>query len=219
LRGLLIAVAQLLFYLSLGHIEFATVSTIIYSMALFSVAFSVPILGEQVGLVRWIAVIIGFVGVIWVVGPGSDAFSPMALLPLGAAALYALSSVTVRLIDKDVSNALVYLYSAFFAAVGAIILAVSTTQFSPVTSWADLGMIVGVGLLGGTGVLLLMVAYRLATPSVLAPFNYLGILSAFTLGWLIFGEAPFAQLFPGVLLIIVGGLLVIWREKKVAVGH
>ncbi len=52
LRGLLIAVAQLLFYLSLGHIEFATVSTIIYSMALFSVAFSVPILGEQVGLVR-----------------------------------------------------------------------------------------------------------------------------------------------------------------------
>jgi drug/metabolite transporter (DMT)-like permease len=215
LRGTFGAVAQLLFYFSLGHIEFATVTTILFSTALFSVAFSVPLLREQVGAFRWLAVSVGFAGVIMVVGPGSDAFSPVALLPMGAAALYALSGITARLIDRDVPNALVYLYSAFAALISAIILALTTTTgFSPITSWSDLALILAMGMIGGSGVICLLISYRLAPPSILAPFNYFGILSAFFLGWLIFNETPVDRLFPGVILILAGGLLVIWRESK-----
>ncbi len=212
LRGVFVAMAQLAFYVSLSHLEFATVSALTYTMSLFAVALSVPVLKERVGIWRWIAVLSGFGGAMWIVRPGSDAFSVFAIFPLIAAFLYASSSVTVRLIDRDVSNALLYLYSAFAAALGAVLVAVMTTGFSPITSGIDLFKIIAMGTIGGTGVLCLMVAVRLVSPSTLAPFNYFGILSAFSVGYLFFGEAPVDKLFPGVLLIVAGGLLIIWRE-------
>ncbi len=216
LRGVFVAVAQFCYYLSLGRMEFATVSVLTYTFSLFVVALSVPVLGERVGIWRWAAVLLGFGGAVWIVRPGAEAFSLAAVLPLCAAFLYACSNVSVRLIDRDVSNALLYLYSALAAAVGSVILALSTTGFSEIQSLGDLTKIIAMGLFGGTGVLCLMVAVRLVTPSVLAPFNYFGILSAFTLGWLVFGEAPVDKLFPGVLLIVAGGVLIVLRERRLA---
>ena len=70
------------------------------------------------------------------------------------------------------------------------------------------------GALGGSGVLCLIVSFRMTEPSNLAPFNYFGIPFAFVLGWLFFGEAPVGRLFPGVLLILAGGLLIVWRERR-----
>jgi len=113
-----------------------------------------------------------------------------------------------------VSNALLYLYSSAAAAVGAIVLAAFTTEFSALHSLADAGLIFVMGVLGGTGVLFMMLAYRMAAPSILAPFGYFGILSAFGLGWLVFDEAPVATLFPGVLLIVGAGVLIMWREGQ-----
>ena len=74
--------------------------------------------------------------------------------------------------------------------------------------------IIAMGTAGGFGVLLLVMAYRTTKPSNLAPFDYFGILYAFALGWIFFGEAPFGTLFPGVILIVVGGFVIIWRERK-----
>ncbi len=214
-RGFMSAFAQLFFYLALARMEFATVATILFSMSLFIVAFSVPLLGAKVGPVRWLAVIVGFVGVIMVVGPGSDAFTLAAILPLAAAALYALNSIVTRMIDDDVPSSLIYLYSAFAAALGASALtALGGGGFTTITSAFDLGLIWLMGLIGGSGVICLVVAFRMADPSLLAPFNYFGILSAFVLGWLFFQEAPFERLLPGVVLILAGGLLVIWRERR-----
>ena len=218
LRGLFVSLAQLAFYLSLRHMELALVSALTYTMSLFVVAFSVPVLGERVGPWRWMAVFLGFAGAIWVVRPESGSFSPWAVLPLAAAALYAASSVTVRLIDREVSNAMVYLYSAFASTLGALAIAALSGGFSPIASLADMARIIAMGLFGGSGVLCLMVAMRLVAPSKLAPFNYFGILSSFAMGWLFLGEAPFARLFPGALLIVAGGLLVIWRERRLAAG-
>jgi drug/metabolite transporter (DMT)-like permease len=70
------------------------------------------------------------------------------------------------------------------------------------------------GLLGGCGVICMLVSVRLAEPSLLAPFNYFGLISAFMVGWIVFGEAPFERLFPGVLFIVGGGALVLWRENQ-----
>ena len=218
LRGAFVALAQLAFYLSLSHLEYATVSALTYTMSLFAVALSVPVLKERVGKWRWLAVLSGFAGAMMIVRPGSDAFSVFAIFPLIAAFLYASSSVAVRLIDDDVSNALVYLYSAFASAVGAVLVAALTSGFSPIASTTDMLKILIMGTFGGTGVLCLLVAVRLVPPSTLAPFNYFGILSAFTMGYLFFGEAPIDKLFPGVVLIVAGGLVIIWREHGRAKG-
>ena len=212
-RGVFVAVAQLLFYYALLRLEFATVSALTYTMSLFVVAFSVPVLGERVGPWRWAAVAMGFAGAVWIVRPGGDAFSLAAVMPLGAAACYAMSSVLARRFDRDATNALIYLYSSFAAAVCAVAIALVTTGFSPILSWGDAAMIFVMGCLGGCGVICLLVAVRRAAPSILAPFNYFGLISAFTMGWAVFGEAPFDRLFPGVLLILAGGLTVIWRER------
>ena len=72
------------------------------------------------------------------------------------------------------------------------------------------------GGIGGMAVLCLVVAYRMTEQSNLAPFAYFGIPTAFAFGWIFFGEAPFGDLFPGALLIILGGLIIIWRERRLA---
>ena len=215
MRGGFVAAAQFMFYLSLARLEFATASTIAFSMSIFVTAFSVPLLGERVGVVRWLAVGVGFAGVVMVVGPGSDVFSPDALLPLGAAAFYALASVTARMMDEDVPSALVNLYSNVAAIAGAVALCLATGGFSPIGATTDLLWICAMGGLGGVGVLCLIISFRMAEPSSLAPFQYFGILFAFVLGWVFIGEAPFERLFPGALLIVAGGLLIVWRERRV----
>ena len=214
LRGIAVTFAQFLFYLSLGLMAFATATTISYSTAIFTTALAVPILREQVGWVRWSAVAIGFVGVIWILHPGRDAFSWSLLLPLGAASLYAFSGVTARLIDADVPTPLFNLYSSGTAAFGAMTLAMSLGGFTPVASASDLGFIVLMGLFGGSAVLCLVVAYRMTEPSNLGPFSYFGIPIAFLLGWLFFAEAPFDDLWPGALLIVIGGLMIVYRERR-----
>jgi drug/metabolite transporter (DMT)-like permease len=214
LRGGFITMAQFLFYLSLGRLEFATATTISFSMSLFVVAFSVPILGDRVGWVRWSAVMIGFVGVTMVIGPGSDSFTLDALLPVGAAVCYALTGVTSRLFDDDVPTPHVNLYTTVTACFGAVLLCLSTEGFSPIVSAGDLAWIFAMGLMGGSGVLCLIASYRMTEPSNLAPFHYFGILFAFVLGWVFFGEAPVQRLFPGAILIVASGLIIVWRERQ-----
>ncbi len=213
-RGAFVAMAQFMFYLSLVRLEFATASTIGFSMSLFITAFAVPLLGEQVGPVRWASVLIGFLGVLMVMGIGSDVFTWDALLPVGAAIFYALTSVTARLFDDDVPTPLMNLYSNATSIVGAALLCLAGGGFSPVGSAADVALIAVMGTLGGVGVLLLVVSFRMAEPSTLSPFNYFGIPFAIGLGWLFFDEAPFDRLFPGVLLIIGSGLMIVWREHS-----
>lgn len=218
LRGAVVTFAQLSFYMSLGLMAFATASTITYASALFTTALAIPILGERVGWVRWSAVLVGFVGVIMVVQPGSDSFSIYALLPLAAAAFYALVGVTARLFDDDVPSPLVNLYSSITAAIGAFLIAYFWGGFTPIASATDLVWIIAMGGFGGTAVLFLIVSYRMTEQSNLAPFSYFGIPLAFGMGWLFFNETPWSTLFPGAFLIAAGGLLIVWRERARRAG-
>jgi drug/metabolite transporter (DMT)-like permease len=213
-RGAIVTFAQLSFYMSLGLMAFATASTITYASALFTTALAIPLLGERVGWARWCAVLVGFVGVIMVVQPGGAGFNIYALLPLAAAAFYALVGVTARLFDDDVPSPLVNLYSSVTAAIGAFVIAYFWGGFSPIASATDLGWIMAMGGFGGTAVLFLIVSYRMTEQSNLAPFSYFGIPLAFGMGWLFFDEAPWSTLFPGAILIAAGGLLIVWRERS-----
>lgn len=218
IRGAAVTVAQFCFYLALGRLAFATAATISYSNALFVLVYSVPLLGERVGLFRWSAALVGFAGVIMVMNPGNDSFSWDAVLPLIAASLYAFAGVSSRMMDPQVPSPLINLWSSSVAAIGAFALAMALGGFSPIVSLADLAWICAMGLCGGTAVLCLVVAYRMTEPGNLAPFAYSGIPTAFLLGWLFFGEAPFEDLLPGAFLIILGGLMIFWRERRLARG-
>ena len=215
-RGLAVTVAQFCFYVSLLHLEFATASTLVFATPLFMTAMSVPVLGERVGPWRWGAVVIGFAGIIMIMRPGSDAFSYYALLPLGAAFGYASSAIVVRRIDPGVPVATLNLHSQVSACLCALVLTAATSGFVAVTEPIDWVWIVAMGMLGGSGVLCLTTAYRLTRPANIAPFEYFGIIFAFILGWIVFGEAPIDRLFPGVLVIVGAGLLIIWRERRAA---
>jgi drug/metabolite transporter (DMT)-like permease len=214
LRGLFIAGAQYCFYLSITKMELATASTLTYISPVLITLLSIPILKHEVGLWRWIAVIIGFVGVVMIMGPGTDIFTPYSLLPIGAALGYSLSTVCVRLFDDHNPTALINMYASAGALVGALAIVFATAGYRPVESLQDWGLLLCMGMIGGCAVLALINAYRLARPSSLSPYEYFGIPFAFILGWIFFGEAPFEKLIPGVFLIVAGGMLIAWREHR-----
>jgi len=96
----------------------------------------------------------------------------------------------------------------------ALAVTLITGHWVPIRSSIDWLWFIAMGTIGGCAVLLLITAYRMAEPSLLSPFEYFGIPFSFFLGWYFFGEKPFNSLFPGVILIVGAGLLVIWRERK-----
>lgn len=213
-RGVLVAVAQLFWYVSLTKMPFAAVAALGQTGAIFLVALSVPLLGERVGAWRWGAVLFGFGGALLIIRPGTEAFTPFALLPLGAALCYSSSGLLVRKFPSSVSTPLLYLYSSIASAIAAVAFALWVGPFTPITGFADAFWIVAMSLAGGIGVLLLLVSYRIVAPSVLAPFNYFGLLTSFLVGWVVFAEFPVDTLFPGVLFILCAGLVILWRENR-----
>ena len=215
-RGGLGVFAQTSFYFSLQYLELATASALVFAGPLFVTALSVPLLRHRIGLWRWSAVAIGFIGVLLVLRPGSDSFNWHIVLPICAAFGYASTSVTAALFDRSAPTALINLYYTSAALIGSAAFVIATGGFVPIERMTDWALLACMGTAGGLASYCMTTAHRLADPSSLSPFQYFGIPSSFVLGWLIFAEAPFDKLIPGVFLIVGGGLLIVWRERSLA---
>lgn len=213
-RGLSVAGAQFCFYLSLTKMELATASTLTYISPVLLTMLSIPILKHRVGLWRWLAVFTGFGGVLMIMNPGSEIFTPYSLLPLGAALGYSLSTVCVKLFDERVPTALINMYASIGALLGALAMVIASSGYLRVESAQDWLLLLAMGFVGGFAVLAMISAYRLTRPANLSPYEYLGIPFAFILGWIFFDEAPFEKLIPGVFLIVIGGMVIAWRERR-----
>ncbi|MEE8364353.1 MAG: DMT family transporter [Gammaproteobacteria bacterium] len=214
LRGFYLAGAQYCFYLSLVNMELATATTLTFIGPVFITLLSIILLKHRVGIWRWLAVVLGFLGVLLIMRPGSDIFTLFALLPILAAFGYSLSVVSVRLLDDSIPTATINLYGSVGALVGSTIILLSTGGYIAIESVTDWFWLIAMGTVGGFAVLSLITAYRLTRPSSVSPFEYFGIPFSFALGWLFFDESPFETLFPGVVLVVAGGLLIAWRERK-----
>jgi len=214
-RGLLLIVAQLCFYHALVHMQLATATTLAFAGPLFVTILSIPLLGHRVGWWRGFAVLLGFAGVVLVMQPGGDSFSLVALLPVSAALFYAFVSLSARLFEPSEPTALISVYSTSAAIIAAFVLLHASGNTLALDNTVDWIWFIVMGSTGGCAVFFLIAAYRMHYPSSLSPFEYFGIPFSFCLGWVFFGETPFDSLFPGVILIVAGGLLVVWRERRV----
>lgn len=206
--------AQISLYFALSRLEFATTNTIVFAAPLFVTALSVPVLAKSVGFWRWLAVLVGFVGVVLVMRPTAGSFNWYIILPLCAAFGIACTSVSARLFDESVPTALVNLYYSIGTLLGATALVIFSGGYLPVGSLVDWMWIIAMGVAGGLAAYCWTSAYRLAEPGSLSPFQYFGIPFSFFLGWFFFAETPIEQLIPGVFLIVGGGLIIIWRERS-----
>ena len=215
IRSIAVLFAQFSYYTALTKIEFATAATLGFTSPFFVTLLSIPLLGHQIGFIRFAAIIIGFLGVTAIFQPFDDSFTFWMLLPVLAGFGYGLSSVLVRLIPNEVSSAAIQISQQLLTCIFGFCFLISFDEIRPIASFDDLYLFALMGFCGGVGVMCLVISYRLAEPSSLSVFEYFGIPVSFILGWLFFSEAPFSTLFPGVLLIIGAGLLIIIRERKV----
>ena len=199
------------FFWSLVYLPLADAAAIAFAAPLFITALSMPILGEAVGLRRWSAVAIGFIGVLVMVRPGVGVFQPAALLPLAAALCLALMVLYVRKLTRTESDtAIVFYYTlACTLVTGAIV-----PFFWVTPDLMDLLLLVSVGILGGIGQILLTAAYRRTEASILAPFDYTAMAWAVLFGYLIWNDLPGLNIWIGVAIVIASGVYIIYREAE-----
>lgn len=211
LRGLWSLVMSYLFFYSLKFINLAAATTLMFTYPIFVTLLSRPILGESVNRWRWGAIILGFLGVGWMMQPGSSLLQPAAGLTLGAAAMLAVFLITLRFIPHGTSTLWVTYCSAWVGLLG--ITPPALWFWVPIEWGQHYGLILGVGLVGFVGGFLMNTAFRYAPAAVVAALDYAGILWATMYSIWVFKEKPPPQLFLGILLIISAGALIAWRES------
>ncbi len=213
LRGICFLSMNVFIFISVVNLEFATAMTLTFSSPFFIVILSIILLSEKIGIYRWSAVIIGFVGVVMIMKPTSEIFSLYSIFPILTAIAWAFTVIILKFIQGNHSTAKIQLYTLIFNVIGGLILFFVTTGHVEIKNYKDFILITMTGVLGGTAAILFIFSYRLISASKIASFEYLGIPSSFILGWIFFNEAPWGQLFPGVIVIIFAGMIIIWRDN------
>ncbi len=213
LRGICFLSMNVFIFISVVNLEFATAMTLTFSSPFFIVILSIILLSEKIGIYRWSAVIIGFVGVVMIMKPTSEIFSLYSIFPILTAIAWAFTVIILKFIQGNHSTAKIQLYTLIFNVIGGLILFFVTTGHVEIENFKDFILMTMTGVLGGTAAILFIYSYRLISASKIASFEYLGIPSSFILGWIFFNEAPWSQLFPGVIVIIFAGMIIIWRDN------
>jgi len=199
------------FYLGLRYLPLAETTAIAFAAPLFVTALSVWWLKERVDARRWLAVGLGFVGVLLVVRPGAASFQAAALYPLVTAFFYGLLMISARGISAGEGM----LTTMFYIVVGQLVCASpAIAWFWRTPDWLHLPLFLGVALLSTLGMTLITQAFRIAPASVVAPFDYSGLGWAVLIGWLFWDEAPTALAYLGMACIVASGLYIVWRENR-----
>lgn len=209
-RAITGVIAITLFFYSYTHMRLADAIAISFAAPLFITALSVPMLGERVGVRRWSACLVGFVGVVIMVNPGAGVFDPTALAALAGTFAYALAVIYVRQLSRSESNVAIVMY--FTLATAAI--SAAALPFGWVTpDVPDFGLLVALGLIGGLAQILMTKAFRAAEVSIVMPFEYTAMFYAVFLGWLLWDELPGVNIWIGSAVVAASGLYILFRES------
>ncbi|MEX2648938.1 MAG: DMT family transporter [Alphaproteobacteria bacterium] len=213
LRCLVGISSMFLGFWALDLMPLADVIAIGFAGPIFLTALSVPLLGEVVGWRRLSAVFVGFLGVVVMVRPGSNVFTPVALIPVLGAVGYAFAMVLVRKLTATETIAAIVFY---FTATTTVVSGVALPFFWVTPKLADFGLLAAIGLCGGIAQLLMTRAFQIAPASLIAPFEYSAMIWAVALGWLIWSELPDSFIWAGSTVVIASGLYILHREAVLA---
>ncbi|MGB1875440.1 MAG: DMT family transporter, partial [Rhodospirillaceae bacterium] len=212
-RTSLMIIISYTWFFALGRMKLADIGAIVMVSPLMITALSAPLLGEKVGLRRWIAVGIGFAGMLTIVRPGAGVFQPVALLAVTVAFGYALLILSNRANRAKESLAAL----TYYPLIGIFIVsgALSPLDWTSPTPVAWTAMIF-VGVCAGIGHVCLTLAFRYASPPVLAPLEYSGLIWAVLFGYWFFDELPDQWTVVGMAMIASAGIFVVYREASMS---
>ena len=229
LRVVLFFSAFLAFYISLSNLSLAIANTLFFTSPFFITIFSMIFLKERIGIRRWAAIIIGFLGVLIVMNPKVENLNLFYLLPVYCAVCYSLSMIIIKKTsDKDsVYSQIFHLYISALILSSLISLFIGDGSFNKyddpalkflLREW-HLGFnentifLFLIGLSGAGGFFCLHQAYRIASPPTIAPFEYILIFWSISLGWLVFGDVIGFKDLIGIIIIIASGMYMFFREN------
>lgn len=211
LRGLLGVAAAYAFILSLSRLPLAEATALFSAAPIFVAALSALLLRDYVGWRRWAAVIAGFAGVLIIVRPGAATYQVASLLSVAAALLYALVMISARWIDhRDSFRTMMFFITLFPALFCAFVVFTAW----PAPQLADIPLFIGMAIFGPLGVTLISQAFRMAPAAIVAPFDYMALVWASLLGWLIWGGVPDVWTYAGAAVIVASGVFVISRGSQ-----
>ncbi len=213
-RGLCLMASTACNFFALTVLPLTVTASIAFTMPLILCALSIPILGEKVGWRRWLAIIVGFIGVLIIVRPGSAAFHPAVLLSLLGAVFTAFYLLLTRRLAGVNSGTTQQFYAALVATGVVTIFAwPGWTWPHSVVGWVAF---VAIGASALIGHQFISAAHRFAPASVLAPFAYFQIIFMVASSWLIFNQPPDVWIYIGAPIVIASGLYIWLRERALA---
>ncbi|MEL7176875.1 MAG: DMT family transporter [Pseudomonadota bacterium] len=174
-------------------------------------ALSGPILGEAVGWKRWVAIGVGFIGVLIILQPGVTVFSPAAIVPLVSALMFALYGLLTRFAARKDSSATSFFWTGVTGAVVMTVIGIWFWEPMTGTDWAWMALLC---VTGAFGHYLLIRCYELAEASSLQPFAYLQLVFASALGLVVFNETLEMNVVIGASIVVAAGLFTLWRERQ-----
>ncbi len=212
LRALLSIGALLTFFGALRELPLATSIAISFASPLFMTVASVLLLGERVGWHRWLAVVAGFAGVVVIAWPGAAGMiSWPAALMLLSSLFFALSMITVRWLARTETDiAMLFYQNAGMMLAGVVGLPFVWQMPTPM----DLGVIAAMAVTLVVGQVFMIRAFRAAPVAVVAPFEYLELLWASLIGYVVWSEEPAAHVWIGAAIVVASGLYITWREAR-----
>jgi drug/metabolite transporter (DMT)-like permease len=210
IRALCLLGTSLFFTTALLYIPLAEATAVNFLAPVLVTALSVPLLKERVTRGQWIAVICGFIGVLIIVHPGGELFTPAVLLPFCSALFFCFYQLLTRKLARSTARP-----PATFSpgcatpgdeCAGAVLLAGADVE--------PCGLMLALGSCGMTAHLFLTQAFRYAAPALLAPFGYCQIVFAGLLGWLVFAHTPTLLTVVGIAVICCSGLAAAWQQSR-----
>jgi len=210
-RGLTLLFANILFFYSISIISMAKALTLAFVAPLITTALSPIFLGEKVGVRRWSAVIIGFVGSLIVIQPGFIEFNLASISALGTGFFYGIYLVITRKLHSSDSPLLTLLLTGVVGAVLASFF-VPVVWINPTfNQWSLLALM---GIFACLGHLFLILSLKYADASKLAPFGYFEIVTNVILGYYFFGDFPHYWTWVGLAIIVCSGIYISLRERS-----
>lgn len=210
-RAVLGTLSLTLTFAAYALMPMAETTALMFTASLFIPFLGVFFLKEHVGIYRWSAVLLGFVGVVVMLRPSGDVYVLGVSLALGAALMQAILQVILRHLGAHERPETVTFY---FFTIGILVTALAMPFVAVTPTLDEVPLLIGVGLTGSAAQWCLSTAFRNAPAAIVAVFNYSGILWATAFGWLIWNEWPLPYVFIGAAIVIASNLLIIWRESR-----